>query len=164
MTLVACAPAGDFDGEMPDFKATNDGAELEFGDTANAVTYDVAHGVPVQWEVTVDNPERIDAPRKAKQTSEFICFPVTLTPVAVGRFPVDVTVALPELLPIDASLNANLADPAYCGESTATGYTGDLKAGEPMETWVASWEGTADPGIQGSGVEMTAGDATVTWR
>ena len=72
MTLVACAPAGDFDGEMPDFKATKDGAELEFGDTANAVTFDVAHGVPVQWEVTVDKPERIDAPRKAKQTSEFI--------------------------------------------------------------------------------------------
>lgn len=164
IALVACSSAGDFEAEMPDFSPTKDGAELEIGDTAKVETVDFGHKVPVQWEVTVGQPERIDAPRKAKQAAEFICFPVTFTPVAVGAFKSDVTVALPELLPIDGDLEANRADPDYCGESTLTGYTPELQVGEEYTTYVASWEGTADPGIQGTGVELSTPDVTITWR
>ena len=70
---------------MPNFTPTKDGAELEIGDTAKVETVDFGHKVPVQWEVTVGEPERIDAPRKAKQASEFICFPVTFTPSPWAR-------------------------------------------------------------------------------
>lgn len=164
LALCACAPAGTFDGEMPDFTATRSGATLKFGQTAKVVTVDVGHKVPVQWEVTVEEPSLIDAPRSARQTSQFACFPATFTPVAIGQFPVDVTVALPSLKPIDADKNANVADPAYCGETTLTGYTGDLEVGAEYEAWVASWVGTANPGIEGTGVQLETTDAVVQWR
>lgn len=168
LLLAACAPTGEFSGEMPDFTATKDGATLRFGQSAKVVTRDVTHHVPVQWEVKVDKPARIDAPRSASQTAEFICFPVELTPVAVGQFPADVTVALPELSPLDGSSNANAADPAYCaedGESVSiSGYSADLASGEAQRTYVASWVGTAKPGIAGTGVKLSTPDATVSWR
>lgn len=183
--LAACAPASDFTGEMPEFSETKDGATLRFGQVAKVVTEDVAHHVPVQWEVKVEKPKLIDAPRSAAQTKQFICFPVELTPVAVGVFSTDVTVALPELKPIDGSRYANLADPAYCAEAAEaadaaesadeapargselaplSGYTGDLVAGEPQRTYAASWVGTANPGIEGTGVELSTQDTSFSWR
>lgn len=180
--LAACAPTSGFAGEMPEFNETKDGATLRFGQVAKVVTEDVEHHVPVQWEVKVKKPKLIDAPRSAAQTKQFICFPVELTPVAVGAFSTDVTVALPELKPIDGSRYANLADPAYCAEAAKpseaadeapdggselvplSGYTGDLVAGEPQRTYVASWVGTANPGIEGTGVELSTPHTSFSWR
>ena len=76
----------------------------------------------------------------------------------------DVTVALPELLPIDGPLAANVADPNYCGDWDITGYTGELEANETYTGFVASWSGSADPGIVGRGVELKSRDATLTWQ
>ncbi len=41
---------------------------------------------------------------RGAKTSRY--FPVSFTPVGIGEFPMDVTVALPELLPIDGDLAA----------------------------------------------------------
>lgn len=164
LALVACAAPSAFDGEMPDFTASRDGATFRFGQTAKVVTEDVRYHVPVQWEITVDSPDSERAPRSAKEAKDIVCFPVTFTPVAVGDFPVDVTVALPKLSPIDGDLAANEADPAYCGESDISGYTPDLKAGEHYTGYAASWSGTADRGIVGSGVELSTPETTLTWK
>lgn len=164
LMLTACAAPMPFDGDMPPFTPSRDGATLRFGQTGKVVTEDVRYRVPVQWEVTVDEPTTSRAPRSAKQAKSIVCFPVTFTPVAVGAFPRDVTVALPKLSPIDGSLAANQADPDYCGESTVTGYTGDLREGDTYTGFVASWAGSADPGIIGRGVELKSRDATLTWK
>ena len=63
--------------------------------------------------------------------------------------------------PIDDTLTANTAQPEYCGESTLTGYTPDLTG--PQHGFVASWSGTADRGVVGTGVEVSTRDATVTF-
>lgn len=170
LALCACAPAGQFDGPMPDFTPSRSGATFRLGQTAKVITRDFGHGVPVYWDITVGEPTRTQAPRSAKHAAEFVCFPVTATPVAIGAFPGDVTVALPELSLIDgpvnpkATLKANKADPAYCGETTLTGYTGDLRVGETYTTYAASWRGSADPGIVGTGVRLQTADTTLTWR
>ena len=41
---------------MPDFYPSRDGATFRFGQTAKILTEDVRYHVPVQWEVTVDEP------------------------------------------------------------------------------------------------------------
>ena len=164
LALVACAAPAPFDGDMPPFTPSRDGATFRFGQTASIVTKDVRFHVPVQWEITVDKPTTSRAPRSAAETASIVCFPVTYTPVAIGEFPRDVTVAMPELSPIDGSLAANQADPDYCGESTVTGYTGDLREGDTYTGFVASWAGSADPGIIGRGVELKSRDATLTWK
>lgn len=172
LALGACGAPADFDGDMPDFTPSRSGATFRLGQTAKVITRDFGHGVPVYWDIAVGEPVRETAPRSAKHAAEFVCFPVTATPVAIGRYPVDVTVELPELSPIDApvnaspttSLKANKADPAYCGESTLSGYTGDLKVGQSYTAYVASWRGSADPGIVGTGVRLQTPDTTLTWR
>lgn len=153
-----------FDGDMPQFTPSRDGATFRLGQTAKVVTEDVRYHVPVQWEVTVDSPTTARAPRSAEHAKTLVCFPVAFTPVAIGDFSRDVTVALPELVPIDGSLAANTADPGYCGEPTLTGYTGDLRENDTYTSYVASWAGSADPGIVGTGVELHSHDATLTWK
>ncbi|WJY98258.1 hypothetical protein CFOUR_09365 [Corynebacterium fournieri] len=149
---------------MPDFTPSRNGASFQFGQTAKVVTEDVRYHVPVQWEVTVDKPTTNRAPRSAEHAKSIVCFPVSFTPVAIGKFDADVTVALPELSPIDGDLAANVADPNYCGEWNITGYTGELKANKTYTGYVASWAGSADPGIVGRGVELKSRDTTLTWR
>lgn len=164
LALVACAAPAPFDGDMPPFTPSRDGATFRFGQTASIVTEDVRFHVPVQWEITVDEPTTSRAPRSAAEAASIVCFPVTYTPVAIGEFSRDVTVAMPELSPIDGSLAANRADPAYCGDTTVTGYIRDLRVNDTYEGFVASWAGSADPGIVATGVELRSRDATVTWE
>lgn len=163
LVLAACGTPSEFAGDMPAFEPTRDGTTLSFGDTARVVTEDVSFHVPVQWDVTVGAPKTRRAPRSAEQANMLVCFPVTFTPVAVGEFPVDVTVTLPKLTLVDDTLTANTATPDYCGESTITGYTPDLRTGKPYTGYVASWSGTADRGVVGTGVEVSTRDATVTF-
>ncbi|OFT69751.1 hypothetical protein HMPREF3145_06915 [Corynebacterium sp. HMSC05C01] len=161
LVLAACGTPSEFAGNMPAFEPTRDGTTLSFGDTARVVTEDVSFHVPVQWDVTVGAPKTRRAPRSAEQANMLVCFPVTFTPVAVGEFPVDVTVTLPKLTLVDDTLTANTANPEYCGESTITGYTPDLTG--TQHGYVASWSGTADRGVVGTGVEVSTRDATVTF-
>ncbi len=149
---------------MPDFYPSRDGATFRFGQTGKIVTEDVRYHVPVQWEVTVDEPTTTRAPRSAEQARSIVCFPVSFTPAAIGEFPMDVTVALPELSPIDGTLAANVADPNYCGDWDITGYTGELEENHTYTGFVASWAGSADPGIVGRGVELKGRDTTLTWK
>ena len=65
---------------------------------------------------------------------------------------------------LSRDLAANVADPNYCGEWNITGYTGELKANKTYTGYVASWAGSADPGIVATGVELRSRDATVTWK
>ena len=134
---------------MPQFTPSRDGATFRLGQTAKVVTEDVRYHVPVQWEVTVDSPTTARAPRSAEHAKTLVCFPVAFTPVAIGDFSRDVTVALPELVPIDGSLAAN---------------TADLRENDTYTSYVASWAGSADPGIVGTGVELHSHDATLTWK
>ena len=71
---------------------------------------------------------------------------------------------MPELLPIDGDLAANAADPNYCGDWDITGYTGELEENRTYTGYVASWAGSADPGIIGRGVELKGRDTTLTWK
>lgn len=162
LILAACGTPSAFDGDMPAFTETRDGATLRYGQTAKLVTKDVQFDVPVQWEITVDEPETERAPRSASEAADIVCFPVTLTPVAVGEHPVDVTVALPELSLVDDTLNANTASSQYCGDSAFSGYTPDLTG--PQHGFVASWAGTAEPGVVATGVEVKTRNATVTFQ
>ena len=51
---------------MPEFYPSRDGSTFRFGQTAKIVTEDVRYHVPVQWEVTVDEPTTTRAPRSAE--------------------------------------------------------------------------------------------------
>ncbi|MGV0375962.1 hypothetical protein ACUY2P_10380 [Corynebacterium hadale] len=103
--LAACSPqpAGTDAADMPDFAPTRDNAVLRFGDTARVATEDPATGTQVQWEVTVERPRRITGTQAAnnlrspdpQRFAAFTCFPVTLTPVAIGSNPTGPTVPVP---------------------------------------------------------------------
>ena len=67
---------------MPEFYPSRDGATFRFGQTAKIVTEDVRYHVPVQWEVTVDEPTTTRAPRSAEHARSLVCFPVSFTPVS----------------------------------------------------------------------------------
>ena len=156
--LAACAPAADYDGEVPTVPAAQ---TLAFGKTAEVVTQDVRFGVPVVWEVGVAKPKLLEA---TPTFPEALCYEVTMVPTMVGQHPVDVTVAMPRFTPVAGQQNANyLEDPTICGESNPPhGYTGELEAGQEYTQWVASWDGLY--GIAATGVKLTTGSQTVDWK
>lgn len=156
--LVACAPPAPYSGEVP--KVRSD-VSREYGKSAEVLTRDVGHGVPVLWEVTVDKPTHIPA---TKTFPEVLCNRVRMTPTFIGDYPVDVTVPLPSFTPVAGEENANyLDDPSLCGTdvNAPTGFTGDLREGREYSFYVAGWDGLY--GIAGTGVKLSTPDQTVTW-
>lgn len=160
LALAGCAPAPDYDGDVPTVRAN---PTRSFGKEADVLTRDVAHGVPVLWRVRVDAPETVAA---TPDYPEVLCYPVTMVPTEIGNHPVDVTVAMPEFTMVDGEDNANFLEyPAeVCGETDNPphGYTGDLEVGREYTTYVATWDGLY--GIAGTGVVLTTPEQTVTWR
>lgn len=156
--LVACAPPAPYSGEVPKVRSEQ---SRSFGTTAEVLTRDVGHGVPVLWEVTVDKPKHIPA---TKSFPETLCNRVRMTPTFIGDYPVDVTVPLPSFTPVAGEENANyLTDSSVCGSDVnePTGYTGDLREGREYSFYVAGWDGLY--GIAGTGVKLSTPDQTVTW-
>ena len=164
LTLTSCTPPPPYSdqiGQVSASSAATASQTLVFGQSAQVLTRDVRYGVPVVWNVGVDKPKR----KAATPTfPEVLCFAVTMTPVAIGRHPVDVTVALPEFTAVAGDLDANyLDDASLCGPQTPPhGYTGELQVGTPFEFYVASWDGLY--GIPATGVRLRTQTQTVTWQ
>lgn len=135
----------------------------QFGQGAEVVTVDTAHGVPVSWEVTVFKPVLVDA---TPDYPEVHCYPVMLTPTFIGDYPVDVTVQMPEFTMKNGEQEANFflsgEDTEVCDlkDDEPSGYTGELEVGATYNTVIASWAGLY--GLPATEVEVT-GMNTVTW-
>ncbi len=159
---TACSAPEPYSGEVPPVAATS---TVQFGQSAELVTRDIGHGVPVSWQATVFAPERIDA---TPDYPEVLCHTVTLSPTFIGDYPVDVTVPVPEFTAVNGELNANFIKqdeaPALCGvaEEAPDGYTGDLEVGHEYRIVVASWDGLY--GLPATEITGTAGEQTVTWH
>ena len=159
--LTACtSPPSPYSGDVP---GAPDSTQ-DFGASAEVVTLDTAHGVPVSWEVTVFKPVLVDA---TPDYPEVHCYPVTLTPTFIGDYPVDVTVQMPEFTMRNGEQKANFFQPGedakVCDlkDDEPSGYTGDLKVGKTYNTAFASWFGLyGEPATEVEG----SGTNTVTWK
>ena len=164
--------------EPDGFTPTEDGKELEFGETAHVVTTSYTSGVPVYWDVVVGAPETL-APGQVEENvgrdpagigslppervKRYRCFPVTFTARGDGLSDGDApqSVALPSLTPVDdAGTDANFVgngDERYCGTDPSRDvppFTGDIRSGSEYTSAVVTWEGADDPGIVGTGVRL----------
>lgn len=166
------------------FSPTSDGEVLRFGKPAEIVVTDFDTGTPVYLEVTVNPPERLtpaevednigqdpgeiglsepeegEDPPEPERYRGFTCFVATFTPVGLPSD--NVTVSLPDLRVIDpGGLNANYVqsdDNTYCGidpKDELPANTGDMQEGREYKQAVVTWEGARDPGIVGTGVELS---------
>lgn len=170
--LAACSPqpASTDAADMPDFAPTRDNAVLSFGDTARVATEDPATGTQVQWEITVERPRRITGTQAAnnlrspdpQRFAAFTCFPVTLTPVAIGSNPTGPTVPVPELSLIDATpapsttLTANSV-PSRPGSGTGLGDGSGAGSGSGSRAGAGAVPGAASPSAAEAYCDMGSG-------